>query len=1021
MKIRNYTFVLSLLVAFPIFLYAQDGKLRGKVLDKETGESLLGASVALEGTTLGASTDVNGEYVILSVPPGDYTVKVNYIGYAQFTISGVRVNANMTTTRDISLSSSSVQMQDVVVVAERALIQRNTTNTVRVTTSDNIKNIPIRGIQNIIALEAGVVQQGGKLYVRGGRAGEVAYIVDGANATSPISNTQTVGIIQEAIEEFQLQAGGYTAEFGGANAGSGIVRTTVKTGGSKYKLSADYQSDGMESSANSFGNNNAVLTLGGPIGGGLSFFVAGQYNYTDNRQKIFLTPFEFKNFKQDGLGSGYAEGTLLPKSPWANDSGTVALKENTLPMNWQKSTQLQGTLLYDANPIKVRFTGSYNSSSNPTGGSWPSFLPNYFLNEKRYMMSENNTLFGNLRLTHLLSSNSFYEVGLSVQNISAKSYDQDFKDEWLKYADSSAHAGIYNYTDSLTKGYFVNRYQGPYAYSTIFQFNFNHPNAPNNSYSLSNQSSIGGTFDYTSQLTNNMEVKFGGGFESWTYRSWSIGSISSYLLFRDANKDGNIDAAFTNYSDYEQRVRGMRAGGISSIGYKWNDPTVEDDETNKPGKPFFANGYGQYKYESSDLIVNLGLRYEYYAPNGEKLVATVNPATGLLDYQYPNMDDTLKVVKPEGKEEMEPYTIILPRVSFSFPVTENTVFYAMYGKYAQMPSLDQLYISDITMSSLVNPTTRTPYNLFGTTLGFTLKPERNTQYEVGIRQTLTDNFALTVSGFYKDMRDQLTIRRVYNSVGTPITTSLQNQDFGTVKGVEVTLELRRTNRLAAKANYTLSDARGTGSNARSSNNGVTDEATARFPNFITPLDYNQTHRGSILVDYRFAKGDGDMLEGFGMNAILSFNSGHAYTKIREPRNLGQASPWNIGVRSSIDTRSRNPVEPVNSSTTPWVFNVDLNLSKMFYFDDLNVEVYANLLNALNTKQVINVYPTTGTANDDGWLKSPFAESYKAIDNYENFYRATNLDNRYWALQARTFGTDVYGAPREVRFGVRLEY
>ena len=1022
MMLRRFTFLISILVAIPIFVFAQSGKLRGKVVDKDSKEALIGASVSLEGTTLGAATDINGEYVILNVPAGEYTVRGNYTGYAQYSVSGVRINTNLTTTKDIFLSSSSVQMQDVVVVAERPLIQRNTTNTVRVSTSDNIKNVPIRGIQNLVALEAGVVKQGDKLYIRGGRAGEVGYIVDGANVTSPISNSQTVGVIQEAIEEFQLQAGGYSAEFGGANAGSGIVRTTVKTGGQQFKLSADYQTDGAKSSANSLGYNNAVLTLGGPLASNITFFVAGQYNYTDNRQPIYLTPFEFKGFKTDALGNR-AEGLLLPNSTVAGtDSGVVALKENTLPMNWEKNTLVQGTLLADFNPYKIRITASYNSSSNPSGGSWPSYLPNYFLDEKSYMMNDNNTFMTAARLTQVLSNTSFYEIGFSYQNISSKSYDQNFKDEWMKYSDSAAHAGVYNYTDSLKKGYFLSRYVGPDPYSTIFQFNFNHPNRPNNSYSISDQTGIAGNFDYTSQVTNNLEIKFGGGFNNWTYRSWSIGSISSLLLYRDANSDGKVDDKYLGLTDYERRIRSMRVGGISAIGYKWDDPTAENGQGDmKPGEPSFANMYAQSKYESSDLIVNFGLRFEKFTPNGTKLKATINPATGLYDYQYPIMDDTLQVVKEEGTESSESYSMFLPRVSFSFPVSENTVFYAMYGKYAQMPSLNNLFINDIDLSRLVNPTQRVPYNLFGTTLGFTMKPERNTQYEIGIRQTITDNFAFTFSGFYKDLKDQLQIRRVYNSLGVPIATSFQNQDFGTIKGLELTLELRRTNRLAAKVNYTLSDARGTGSDERSSNNATTDEASARSPHFIVPLLYNQTHRGSILADYRFGKGDGEFLEGLGMNAILSFNSGHPYTKIREPRNLGQASPWNIGVRSSIDTRSRNPVEPVNSSTTPWVFNLDLSLSKLFYMEGFNVEIYANLLNALDIKQIINVHPSTGTANDDGWLKSPYASSYKDIPNYEDFYRATNLDNRYWALQARTFGGDVYGTPRQARFGVRLEY
>jgi len=239
--LRKLTFALTLLVLIPALLFAQDGKMRGTVTDRETGEPLVGANVVMEGTNLGASTDLNGEYVILSVPPGTYSVKASYIGYSSFTISNVRVLSNLTTTQDFQLASTAIQVEAVEVVAERPLIQKNTTNTVRVATQEDIKNLPFRGVQNIVSLSAGVVQQGGELYVRGGRANEIAYFVDGASITNPYSGDQNQPLIQEALEEIQLQTGGYTAEFGNAN--SGIIRTTTRTGGQRLNFSIDYRTD----------------------------------------------------------------------------------------------------------------------------------------------------------------------------------------------------------------------------------------------------------------------------------------------------------------------------------------------------------------------------------------------------------------------------------------------------------------------------------------------------------------------------------------------------------------------------------------------------------------------------------------------------------------------------------------------------------------------------------------------------------------------------------------------------------
>jgi hypothetical protein len=258
------------------------------------------------------------------------------------------------------------------------------------------------------------------------------------------------------------------------------------------------------------------------------------------------------------------------------------------------------------------------------------------------------------------------------------------------------------------------------------------------------------------------------------------------------------------------------------------------------------------------------------------------------------------------------------------------------------------------------------------------------------------------------------------AAGTPIFVGWINNDFGTSKGLEMTLELRRTQRLAARVNYTLSNTRGTGSDSRSTRVAVSDATISSYPTLTYNLDYNQAHRGTMMLDYRFNQGDGGpILQGLGLNALLTFNSGHNYTKINEPYNLGQANPWNVGTRATQDPRGRNPVEPINSSTTPWNFNVDLTLDKLVKLSSFNLKFYANVLNLFDTRHIINLYETTGTDDDDGWLKSPLAAQYIQIPNYREFYDAINLQNR-WGYFLAT-GNDLWGQPRQIRFGVTVEY
>lgn len=996
---RYLSFAL-VLILIPALLVAQSGKLRGVVTDRESGEALIGANILVDGTSMGGSTDINGEYVILNVPPGVYTLRASYVGYTQMTISNVRVSSNISTTQDFTMSSTAIATDVVEVIAERPLIQRNTTNTTRVSTQDEIRNIPIRGVQNILALDAGVVQKDNNLHVRGGRAGDVAFYVEGASVTNPLFNTENVTVIQEAIEEIQLQAGGYTADFGGANAG--IVRTTMRTGGPDFKLSLDYQTDDFAKpgeqflNTSAFGYRNAVATVSGAVPGvsAVRFFVAGQHNYMRQSQPMYLEPFKFEGLTTD-INDARGAGVLLP------DSGTIEFKRNYLYNNPNMTNTVQGNISVDFAPFKLRFSGSYTGTQNNNRAGWPGALGNYFA-LSRNQLQDTETLFGNVRLTHILTPTTFYEVNVSYQNRGYERYDRDFKDDWRSYMDSTKNADL---------GYdnFRSKYLGPNAYSTINGFGFASEDAPNNTYAKNSQSAFGANIDLTTQITTQWELKAGGKMEQWTIRNFTVGSISNYLRYLNG-EDGNTPRTFA--SDAERRIQLAQRGTINNYGYDV-DGNESDSELDAPPKPLFASAYVQNRFEFVDLVLNAGLRFEYFDKDQAVFPDPENYETTAFDAANDVIDEA-KLVKED------PFMMVLPRISFSFPVTDQTVFYAQYGKYAQMPSLNRLYVSDITLSRTVSPNSRG--NAYLTYVGWFMKPERSTEYEIGIRQLLTDNFALTLSGFYRDLRDQLATRQYTNANGQKLFIAFLNEDFGTTKGLELTLELRRTERLSARVHYTLSDARGSGSNPNAAQ-GAIEQNIGRPISVIAPFLYNQTHTGSVMLDYRFAKGDGGpILEGLGVNMLLSFNSGHSYTRIRPLQELGQSTPWTVGVYPLADPRGSFPLEPVNASTTPWVYNIDLSVNKAFYLPFGTIEVYANILNLLDSKQILNVYPTTGVAEDDGWLTNPAASGFVTDPLYVAFYRAINLDNR-WAYQntgRSQQGNDLYGTPRQIRVGIRVE-
>ena len=150
--------VLLVLMFFGALSAQSSGKITGVATDKVTGEALPGVNVVVEGTRLGASTDVDGFFVILNVPVGTHNVKFNYVGYAETTIRDVRVYVDNATEVNIELQEEVNVGDVVVVVAKRALIRKEETNSRQIRTSDEIKNLPVNSVQEIVGLTAGVVK-----------------------------------------------------------------------------------------------------------------------------------------------------------------------------------------------------------------------------------------------------------------------------------------------------------------------------------------------------------------------------------------------------------------------------------------------------------------------------------------------------------------------------------------------------------------------------------------------------------------------------------------------------------------------------------------------------------------------------------------------------------------------------------------------------------------------------------------------------------------------------------------------
>ena len=355
-----------------------------------------------------------------------------------------------------------------------------------------------------------------------------------------------------------------------------------------------------------------------------------------------------------------------------------------------------------------------------------------------------------------------------------------------------------------------------------------------------------------------------------------------------------------------------------------------------------------------------------------------------------------------------------PRLGFSFPISDVANFFAHYDWLIQRPTNNQLNPMDyyFMSSSEQNPLINNP----------NLKPQQTIDYELGFSQVLNErkNAALTITSFYKEFRNQINQKVVIGAYPKNYT-EFENVDFSTVKGLSAAFDFRRTGGSQIKLNYTLQFAEGSGSNANSGAN----LASSGQPNLriLQPLDYDQRHSFVLSYDYRFGskkdyKGPSyktkkgkivQILEDVGFNLTFLLGSGTPYTR------WNTANPVSGG-RSSI-------VGQINGSSKPWNFRgnlrIDKNIALEWGKDDsdnkksANLNIYLQILNVLNTRNVINVYQFTGAPDDDGYLASTQGKSALAITN-----SALAFSDMY---NIRMNAPNNYSLPRQIRLGVLFNF
>ncbi len=992
--------ILFFLLFLPTFVLAGTvGKIQGKVTDLQTGEPLIGANVLVVGTSFGAATDVNGVFTINNLDPGVYSLKASYLGYKTVTVSNVRVNTDLTAEVDFKLPAEGISVGEVNIVAKRPLINKSNTNAIRTTSSENIEALPVRGVTTIIGLTPGVVLQNNTVYVRGGRQDEVGYFLEGTNITNPVFGGRTVTLVQDAIEEISVQAGGFTAEFGGANAG--IIRTQLKSGTPDFRATLEYVTDNLafRSKANrfngektfntySYGYNELIATVSGPIiSKKVKFFGLFNYNYMlDSNPRPF-----------PGISLGVITDPLS-STPETNSIDMTYPAGPTLKKSREAYTGT-GTLTFDLNPIIVRLTGTWTNLESFGGNS--GHISSILDMNRRPITRGDNAAFS-LKLTHILSPTTYYEISAGYSLNKSRTMDPLLGDNWRVYGDSVANANVgavWQRTNrDLEIGRF-GRYQRPTPYD-ILGFRFSAPNDIISGYGKSKNENLTFNASFSTELNKQHAIKIGGELQLYTIRRYGVAASTVAERFNTNSK--------LKPSERKTDEEIMIGLGTNAYGYDLFGNEIGSGGILGAKKPVIAGAYIQDKITYKNLIVNVGVRFDYIDIDNFAFTDQSRPEL-TIDQNNGKVDINNLVKTPT-------FSSLSPRLGFSFPVTDKTVFHAQFGKFVQQTRLRDVYQGLYATSAQL----RGGF-FIGAPVGFNVRPTRTTQYEIGFTQQLSDFASFDITAYYKDIQDQVVFKLQETAPGSPFGAynTLTNGDFATTKGIELSFNMRRVERIQVNGSVSFQNAQGTGSNPNSHNGivGAPIDGTTIFnPLYVFPLDFNKAITGNFNLDYRFSSDEASpILRSLGLSALMTFASGHPYT-------LGQGKGNNVGSLEG-DPRFRSPIEPLNNSTTPWTYQLDVRLDKtVSLFDKLKANFYIFVINVLDTRNIENVFLRTGSAYDDGYLSDPTLGGTlhpTQRQDYENMYKAINLDY-YQGFQNAT-GNQLFGPPRQIRVGVRLEY
>ena len=979
---------------FEISFSGTTGKITGFVFDEKSEIPLIGVNVMVGNTNLGSATNIEGYYFILQVPPGEYSLKFSMIGYQTVIINDIRVKVDLTTKINAKMKESVVGMEEIVVQADRPMIQTDVTYSQANISSEEVDMLPVEEFQDVLSLQAGVVTAGGEIHVRGGRGGEISYMVDGITVTDPYNSDLAIEIENNSIQELQFISGTFNAEYGQAM--SGIVNIVTKDGDfhkRKWNISThlgDYiiRKDKIFPGTNKVNWNNIYDYRGsfeGPVvQGKISFFLSGRWKVNRgyiNGERVFHPNSYLWSDTQNMFvidpNIGLGDGSTPNDNNWNSldyqdslrsqiDKKRISGDFQSISMNWSEQTTYQSKLSWRFNPkIRIGYNRMFSDNVSQSYDHLYRWNPDgrpYSFNTRvgdifRFDISVNQSTFVNLMFSRALNH---YRTHLSN--------DPNYIDRVNDYIYNNTEPDIWNFDILDTNLYDIDPRVLDYATGNNFEVGGNYMGIYNRKSNVKTAK-----VELTSQFNSNHQFKLGGEIRE------------TKIYFND------ITVLQTAFTEYYPVILEPANNTIHNSFQSMINPFSGQELDNR--SPIEFSFYVQDKMESEDFIVNIGLRYDHFDSrfwvlNDYEDPNYLSPLKPINKWIDSNGDGSISEVEMSNDNlktdsmrlasnangipwyrRANPKKQVSPRFALAFPITDKGYIHFSYGHFFQNPNMSYIYDNpefEVPAASGVN-----------STMGNAdMEPQRTTQYEVGFSQQFGKDMALEFTGYFKDIRN-LNATEIKNSFIAGDRYGMYiNKDHASSKGITIAFSKRSRKRISGNLDYTYSISEG---NASDPTSAFYDEQSDIEPEkLLVPLDWDQRHTINATVTAKIKKNAS-------LSTVFNYGSGFPYTST----NLD-------GQRTSFENNGRKP------ST----FNVDMRaFYEIFSFKSFNISASLNIYNLLDIRNELTVYGDTGRS------------SYSLLPTYTPQYSGPMLNN----LDEFLIRPSYYSAPRQIKFGVSIAF